>query len=94
MHPAHRDTQRSEPWPEEWLLIEWPKDEAEPAKYWFSNRPRRTSLTRLVQVAKARWWIERDYQELKQELGLAITRAATGAAFTIMEAYVSQPTAF
>jgi SRSO17 transposase len=70
VHPAHRDTQRSEPWPEEWLLIEWPKDEAEPAKYWFSNRPRRTSLTRLVQVAKTRWWIERDYQELKQELGL------------------------
>src|ERR1700745_2810772 len=32
--------------------------------------PRRTSLKRLVQVAKARWWIERDYQELKQELGL------------------------
>jgi SRSO17 transposase len=68
VRPAHRDTQRSEPWPEEWLLIEWP--EAEPAKYWFSNLPPRTSLKRLVKVAKARWWIERDYQELKQELGL------------------------
>jgi SRSO17 transposase len=68
--PAHRDTQRSEPWPEEWLLIEWPKGEAGPAKYWFSNLPQRTSLQRLVLVAKARWWIERDYQELKQELGL------------------------
>src|SRR3954469_2918274 len=68
VRPAHRDTQRSEPWPEEWLLIEWP--EAEPAKYWFSNLPARTSLKRLVKVAKARWWIERDYQELKQELGL------------------------
>jgi SRSO17 transposase len=70
VRPAHRDTQRSDPWPEEWLLIEWPKGDAEPAKYWFSNLPRRTSLKRLVQVAKARWWIERDYQELKQELGL------------------------
>jgi SRSO17 transposase len=70
VRPAHRDAQRSEPWPEEWLLIEWPQGEAEPAKYWFSNLPRRTSLKRLVQVAKARWWIERDYQELKQELGL------------------------
>jgi len=70
VRPAHRDTQRSEPWPEEWLLIEWLKGEAEPAKYWFSNLPRRTSLKRLVRVAKARWWIERDYQELKQELGL------------------------
>jgi SRSO17 transposase len=70
VRPAHRDTQRSEPWPEEWLLIEWPEGDAEPAKYWFSNLPQRTSLKRLVKVAKARWWIERDYQELKQELGL------------------------
>ena len=70
VRPAHRDTKRSEPWPEEWLLIEWPEGDAEPAKYWFSNLPRRSSLKRLVKVAKARWWIERDYQELKQELGL------------------------
>jgi SRSO17 transposase len=70
VRPAHRDTQRSEPWPEEWLLIEWPDGDAEPAKYWFSNLPRRTPLKRLVRVAKARWWIERDDQDLKQELGL------------------------
>jgi SRSO17 transposase len=70
VRPAHRDTQRSEPWPEEWLLIEWPDGDAEPAKYWFSNLSRRTTLKRLVRVAKARWWIERDDQELKQELGL------------------------
>src|SRR3954469_21351277 len=70
VRPAHRDTQRSEPWPEEWLLIEWPVGDAEPTKYWFSNLSRRSSLKRLVRVAKARWWIERDYQELKQELGL------------------------
>src|SRR3954462_5072305 len=75
VRPAHRDTQRSEPWPEEWLLIEWPEGDAEPAKYWFSNLSRRTSLKRLVRVAKAAWWIERDYQELKQELALATTRA-------------------
>jgi len=70
VRPAHRDTQRSEPWPEEWLLIEWPDGAVEPVKYWFSNLPPRTSLKRLVRVAKARWWIERDYQDLKQELGL------------------------
>jgi SRSO17 transposase len=70
VRPAHRDTQRTEPWPEEWLLIEWPEGDAEPAKYWFSNLPGRSSLKRLVRVAKARWWIERDYQDLKQELGL------------------------
>ena len=24
VRPAHRDTDRAEPWPEEWLLVEWP----------------------------------------------------------------------
>jgi SRSO17 transposase len=71
VRPAHRDTARSEPWPEEWLLIEWPEGDAEPAKYWFSNLSPRATLKRLVRIAKARWWIERDYQELKQELGLS-----------------------
>ena len=70
VRPAHRDTLRSEPWPEEWLLIEWPRDAAEPTKYWLSNLPPRTPLRRLVHTAKARWLIERDYQELKQEIGL------------------------
>jgi SRSO17 transposase len=70
VRPAHRDTLRSEPWPEEWLLIEWPEGTDEPSKYWLSNLPPRTALKRLVHVAKARWRIERDYQELKQEIGL------------------------
>jgi SRSO17 transposase len=70
VRPAHRDTQRSEPWPEEWLLIEWPEGAKEPAKYWLSNLPPRTPLKDLVHTAKARWLIERDYQELKQEIGL------------------------
>lgn len=67
---AHRDYWRAEPYLEEWLLIEWPKDEAEPAKYWFSTLPAETSLAELVHMAKHRWIIERDYEELKQELGL------------------------
>jgi SRSO17 transposase len=70
VRPAHRDQRRSEPWPEEWLLVEWPKGAAEPAKYWLSNLPPRTALRELVRTAKARWLIERDYQELKQEIGL------------------------
>jgi SRSO17 transposase len=70
VRPAHRDTLRSEPWPEEWLLIEWPAGADAPTKYWFSNLPPRTALKRLVHTAKARWLIERDYQELKQEIGL------------------------
>jgi SRSO17 transposase len=67
---AHRDYWRVEPHAEEWLLIEWPKDEAEPSKYWFSTLPAKTPLAELVHLAKHRWIIERDYQELKQELGL------------------------
>ncbi len=70
VRPAHRDYWQAEPHPEEWLLIEWPKGEAEPAKYWLSTLAARTKLKQLVAIAKQRWIIERDYQELKQELGL------------------------
>ena len=67
---AHRDHLRVEPHPEQWLLIEWPTGEAAPTKYFLSTLPAATSLKELVRVAKLRWRIERDYQELKQELGL------------------------
>jgi SRSO17 transposase len=67
---AHRDYWRSEPHPEQWLLIEWPSSEKEPTKYWLANLPESIALRRLVLLAKQRWIIERDYQELKQELGL------------------------
>jgi len=70
VRPAHRDYKRTEPHPEEWLLIEWPKKESEPTKYWLSSLPVKTSLKSLVKLAKHRWIIERDYEELKQELGL------------------------
>jgi SRSO17 transposase len=67
---AHRDEWRTEPRDEEWLLIEWPEGEAEPAKYWLATLPPDMPFDRLVDLAKLRWRIERDYQELKQELGL------------------------
>lgn len=70
IRPAHRDHERAEPYPEEWLLVEWPKDESEPTKYWLSTLPKTTTLRVLVRTAKHRWIIERDYEELKQELGL------------------------
>ena len=54
----------------EWLLIEWPEGEAEPTKYWLSTLPESVSFQQLVDLAKLRWRIERDYQELKQEVGL------------------------
>ena len=67
---AHRDYNRREPRMEEWLLIEWPEGEESPTKFWLSNLPAKTSLEHLVRLAKIRWWIERDYQELKDELGI------------------------
>jgi SRSO17 transposase len=54
----------------EWLLVEWPEGEKAPTKYWLSTMPAHVSFRRLVDFAKLRWRIERDYQELKQEVGL------------------------
>jgi SRSO17 transposase len=70
VRPAHRDYWKAEPHAEEWLLIEWPPAETEPSKYWISTLPANTALKELVKMGKQRWIIERDYQELKQELGL------------------------
>ena len=70
VRPAHRDYERAEPYAEEWLLIEWPRSEAEPTKYWLATLAPATPFKALVKMAKHRWIIERDYQELKQELGL------------------------
>jgi SRSO17 transposase len=55
---------------EEWLLIEWPEGEAAPTKYWLSTLPADIGFQELVDLAKLRWRVERDYQELKQEVGL------------------------
>lgn len=63
---AHRDRQR----PEEWLIIEWPPGEPEPTHYWLSTLPESIGWQPLVDTLMMRWRIERDYQELKQELGL------------------------
>ena len=70
VHAAHRDNLRSELRPEEWLIIEWPEGENEPTKYWLSTLPADIALDPLVDAIKLRWRIERDYQELKQEIGL------------------------
>ena len=63
---AHADRPREE----EWLLIEWPKGELEPSRYFLSTLPADISFKDLVASVKMRWRIERDYLELKQEVGL------------------------
>jgi len=67
---AHRDYNLTQTRPEEWLVIEWPEDEAEPIKYWFSTLPQDIDFTALVDITKLRWRIERDYLDLKQEIGI------------------------
>ena len=71
VRPASHDRRRTRPQPVEWLLVEWPEGEAAPTKYWLSTLPEDTPLETLVDSAKLRWRIERDYEELKSELGLA-----------------------
>jgi len=61
---------RSEGAQDLWLLIEWPEGESEPTKFFFSNLPASSALTDLAFLAKCRNWIERDYEDLKGELGL------------------------
>jgi SRSO17 transposase len=67
---AHRDYTLRESRPAEWLLIEWPEGEDEPTKYWLSTLAQDITFGKLVDLTKLRWRIERDYQELKQEVGL------------------------
>ena len=67
---AHREHQRTQMRAEQWALIEWPEGHREPMKYWLSTLPEDMPLQRMVFEAKMRWRIERDYQDLKQELGL------------------------
>ena len=54
----------------EWLLIEWPEDEKKPTKYWLSTLDPDIEFDAMVDLAKLRWRIERDYLDLKQEVGL------------------------
>jgi len=70
VRPAHDDDKRSEPAAEEWLLVEWPEGETEPDHYWLATLAPDISFERMVDQAKMRWRIERDYLELKQEVGL------------------------
>ena len=70
VQPAHGQTRNQAELEELWVLIQWPTDEKAPTQYWFSNLPRDTSLKRLVRLAKLRWRVEQNYQQLKEELGL------------------------
>ncbi|MSR47132.1 MAG: IS701 family transposase [Planctomycetes bacterium] len=66
---AHRDQLRSQAYPEEWILMEWPSEAEAPTKFWLSSALADVHLEELVTLVKLRWRIERDYEEMKDELG-------------------------
>jgi len=70
VQPAHGFDQGDPPHPEVWLLLEWPRGEPEPTRYFLCDLPKSCPLRRLVRTVKSRWKIEQDYQQLKEELGL------------------------
>lgn len=67
---AHGHTKGHAPGHEQWLIYEWPKGEPEPTKFWLADLPKGTSQRKLVRLAKLRWRVERDYQDMKGEVGL------------------------
>lgn len=65
---AERRTKHSmPPGDEEWLIIE--REKNGDLKYYLSSMSPRSTLKSLVRLGKMRWHIERDYQDMKQELG-------------------------
>lgn len=67
---AHGWSKSKPPGSEQWLLIEETNSDKRPYKFYLSNLPPDTPAKRLVRLAKMRWRVERDYRELKEELGL------------------------
>ena len=70
VQPSHEFNEGQPPHPEVWLLVEWPRGEKEPVKYFLCDLPEHYTLRRLVRITKSRWKVEQDYQQLKEELGL------------------------
>ena len=70
VQPSHGFNEGRPPHKAVWLLGEWPRSEKEPRKYFLCDLPGHYTLRRLVRIAKGRWKIEQDYQQLKEELGL------------------------
>jgi SRSO17 transposase len=84
VQPAHGYVEGAAPGSTAWLLIEWPRAETAPTKYFPCDLPAGYSLRRLVCLTKDRYRVEQDYQQLKEGLGLDFTlKAGVGPAGTI-----------
>lgn len=91
---AHRHSAGHPPGEEQWLLCAWSYKEKKPTAFYLSNLPPSTKLKRLVYLAKIRWRIERDYQEMKSELGLDHFEGRTWSGFHHHVALVAAAHAF
>jgi SRSO17 transposase len=95
VNTAHDWNQGKAPGQEVWLLGEWPVGENEPVKYYLCDLPKEVSLRRLVAIARGRWHVEQDYQQLKEELGLDHFegRSWTGWHHHVTRVMLNRPTA-
>lgn len=91
---AHRHNAGRAPGDEQWLLCAWSFKEQKPTAFYLSNLPANTTRKRLVYLAKLRWRIERDYQEMKSELGLDHFEGRTWRGFHHHVALVAAAHAF
>lgn len=64
---AEKRTKGVPPGEEEWLVIE--REKTGEFKYYLSSLSARSTLAAIVRLAKMRWHVERDYQDMKQEFG-------------------------
>ena len=69
LHLAERHTKGRPPSDELWLIAEHRPGNNE-HKYYVSDLPDTTAKRELVRLVKLRWRIERDYQEMKGQVGL------------------------
>ena len=78
---AYRASVGHPPGDEQWLLIQWNGEDDEPSNYWLSTLPPTEAVERLVYLAKLRWRVERDYQDMKGQLGLDHFEGRTWSGF-------------
>jgi len=69
VHLAERHTKGRPPSEELWLISEWRPAKKEYRNY-ISNLTPTMAKRELMRLIKLRWRVERDYQELKSEIGL------------------------
>jgi SRSO17 transposase len=70
VEPAHGYRQNNPLPPGQWLLMEWPDVRRSRQNSGLPISPPQAGLRRLVCLAKTRWRVEQNYQQLKEELGL------------------------